>query len=139
MGAFKNFIFRLSYLAFGSAVRCCAGPTSACCKFCFSTSGCPDAALSSLHFSTSGKPPYLLAVAAQALPSDFLPSRCRSQPSLGYALHQHRTVSLVSHFNRCGFVFFRAARPNDAIKGTSVETLDSCELSSGASVPYLGC
>jgi hypothetical protein len=28
---------------------------------------------------------------------------------------------------------------NYAIKGTSVETLDSSELSSGASVPYLGC
>jgi hypothetical protein len=31
------------------------------------------------------------------------------------------------------------AEPNYAIKGTSVETLDSNELSSGASVPYLGC
>jgi hypothetical protein len=31
------------------------------------------------------------------------------------------------------------ATPNYAIKGTSVETLDSSELSSGASVPYLGC
>jgi hypothetical protein len=29
--------------------------------------------------------------------------------------------------------------PNYAIKGTSVETLYSGELSSGASVPYLGC
>jgi hypothetical protein len=29
--------------------------------------------------------------------------------------------------------------PNYAIKGTSVETLDSSELSSGASVPYFGC
>ena len=28
---------------------------------------------------------------------------------------------------------------NYAIKGTSVETLDSTELSSGASVPYFGC
>jgi hypothetical protein len=28
---------------------------------------------------------------------------------------------------------------NYAIKGTSVETLDSSELSSGASVPYFGC
>ena len=28
---------------------------------------------------------------------------------------------------------------NDAIKGTSVEILDSSERSSGASVPYLGC
>ena len=28
---------------------------------------------------------------------------------------------------------------NDAIKGTSVETLDSSELSPGASVPYFGC
>ena len=31
------------------------------------------------------------------------------------------------------------AAPNYAIKGTSVETLDSSELSSGASVPYFGC
>ncbi len=30
-------------------------------------------------------------------------------------------------------------RPNYAIKGTSVETLDSSESSSGASVPYFGC
>jgi len=29
--------------------------------------------------------------------------------------------------------------PNYALKGTSVETLDSSEPSSGASVPYLGC
>jgi hypothetical protein len=29
--------------------------------------------------------------------------------------------------------------PNYAIKGTSVEILDSFESSSGASVPYLGC
>jgi len=29
--------------------------------------------------------------------------------------------------------------PNYAIKGTSVEALDSSESSSGASVPYLGC
>ena len=29
--------------------------------------------------------------------------------------------------------------PNYAIKGTSVETLDSSELSSSASVPYFGC
>jgi hypothetical protein len=29
--------------------------------------------------------------------------------------------------------------PNYAIKGTSVETLDSSEPSSGASVPYFGC
>jgi hypothetical protein len=36
-------------------------------------------------------------------------------------------VALLSH------------KPNYAIKGTSVETLDSSELSSGASVPYLGC
>ncbi len=28
---------------------------------------------------------------------------------------------------------------NYAIKGASVETVDSSELSSGASVPYLGC
>jgi len=34
---------------------------------------------------------------------------------------------------------FRGESPNYAIKGTSVETLDSSELSSGASVPYLGC
>jgi hypothetical protein len=31
------------------------------------------------------------------------------------------------------------AASNYAIKGTSVEMLDSSELSSGASVPYFGC
>ena len=45
--------------------------------------------------------------------------------------------------NRCNVLLFacgsRQLPPNYAIKGTSVETLHSSELSSGASVPYLGC
>jgi len=36
------------------------------------------------------------------------------------------------------FHFFLASRPNDAIKGTSVKIQHS-SLTSGASVPYLGC
>ena len=35
--------------------------------------------------------------------------------------------------------FISVLPPNYALKGTSVETLDSSEPSSGASVPYLGC
>jgi hypothetical protein len=37
--------------------------------------------------------------------------------------------------NKCGIRYVA----NYAIKGTSVEILDSSELSSGASVPYFGC
>ena len=41
--------------------------------------------------------------------------------------------------HKVGVAHTGQAQSNYAIKGTSVETLDSSELSSGASVPYFGC
>jgi hypothetical protein len=50
-------------------------------------------------------------------------------------------VAVLILFALTVYVLWRShtPTPNYALKGTSVETLDSSEPSSGASVPYLGC
>jgi len=63
----------------------------------------------------------------------------RSQHVLGYALPRHHTASLLFTATVVVLAHVRPSFPNYALKGTSVETLDSSERSSGASVPYLGC
>jgi hypothetical protein len=68
-----------------------------------------------------GEPVYLV-LTKQNIHKIELPSMLPSKTSYYHKAASHREL-----------------KPNYAIKGTSVETWHSSELSSGASVPYFGC
>ena len=90
-------------------------------------------------FPSFGRPPCLSAVAAQAQPSRFK-STAYLLNLVWVTLRPSSARFLYSSLQPLWFTFlpgFTCLTTQSS--GTSVETLDSCELTSGASAPYLGC
>jgi len=73
--------------------------------------------------------------------TDRIPTIRKSVVSFDFAIHSIINTSDRSYTGKLieQHHWHNRAASNYAIKGTSVETLDSSEPSSGASVPYLGC